>query len=126
MNQTLSLANTPEYDDPKGTSLHGPVTLVRKIENLEEKQIYTIIIDYSVYNRECEFTLKNTSCLPRLGVETGTSSCGTRKKKFAHDCAFHWLHRQGNNFLVNASSRVYRISGLRNRGYTYCTYNILS
>ena len=31
------------------------------------------------------------------------------KNRFAHDCAFHWLQRQGNTFILKAYSRVYRI-----------------
>ena len=34
---------------------------------------------YIVYNIQLEDTLKNTSCLPHLGFEPGTSSCGTIK-----------------------------------------------
>ena len=31
----------------------------------------------------------------------------TENSRFAHDCAFHWLHRQGNTFIVNASLLFY-------------------
>ena len=30
-----------------------------------------------------------------------------------HDYALPWLHHQGNNFLLKASSKVYKILGLQ-------------
>ena len=36
------------------------------------------------------------------------------KSRFAHDCAIHWLHFQGNNFILNDYLRVYQVLVLKN------------
>ena len=81
---------------------------------------------YSVYNSEFEDTLKGTSCLPCQDLNPEPLHVEQGKSRFAHDCAVHWLQRQGNTFIFKASLEFYRILGRHNCGIAYCTYDILS
>ena len=75
---------------------------------------------YSLYNSPLGDTLKNTSCLPFLGFEPGTYSCGTRKDSFCARLRLPLAAPSREYFLF---LRIF--CGLRNLGFTYCTYNIL-
>ena len=74
-------------------------------ENRVLTLLFTIIVNQKI-------PWKNLSCLPFPGFEPGTSSCGTRKCHFVHNCTFHCLHLQRKTFLLNDSSRVHKILGL--------------
>ena len=89
--------------------------------------IYWVWILKYIYISQLKNTLKEVMLFfLAQGLKPEPLNVELENSRFAHDCTFHWLHRQGNTFLPKDSSQVYLILGMQNHRYTYYTYDIIS